>query len=142
MKMPDAKMMVGLKIGQLLFKAMRGNAQEAALEVLDDFGSSEKKDDLMDRLANYLMCRYKATEVDIGSTEEGLEVTLVGGENVLEKMTGDIEGLIQQTRMFIPDETIRDKFMELVEIEEEGDKTTLKLKIEDEVVKAKLREVL
>jgi len=142
MKLPDAKMLVGLKIGQLLFKAMRGNAQEAALEVLDDFGSSDKKEELMSKLANYLMCRYKAREVDIGSTDEGLEVTLVGNNNVLEKMTEDIEGLIQQTRMFIPDESVRDKFMELIQIEEEGDKTMLKIKIDDDVVRAKLREVL
>jgi|LGOV01.1.fsa_nt_gb hypothetical protein len=138
----DARMIIGFKIGALLIKAMKGDAQGAALEVLDDFDSSDKKDVLTDKLANYLLNRYQAKEIVMSATDNGLEITLEGGENVMVRMTEDIEGLIHQTRMFIPDVNIREKFMELVTIEEEGDTTTLKLEIADEVVKTRLREVL
>ena len=138
----DARMIIGFKIGALLIKAMKGDAQGAALEVLDDFDSSDKKDVLTDKLANYLLNRYQAKEIVMSATDNGLEITLEGGENVMVRMTEDIEGLIHQTRMFIPDINIREKFMELVTIEEEGDTTTLKLEIADEVVKTRLREVL
>jgi len=121
---------------------MKGDAQGAALEILDDFDSSDKRDALLDKLANYLLGRYQAKEIAISATDDGLEIILEGGENMMVKMTEDIEGLIHQTKMFIPDESIREKFMELVTIEEEGDKTTLKLEIADEVVKTRLREVL
>jgi len=138
----DPRMIIGFKVGALLIKAMKGDAQGAALEVLDDFDSSDKKDVLTDKLANYLLNRYQAKEIVMSATDNGLEITLEGGENMMVRMTEDIEGLIRQTRMFIPDANIREKFMELVTIEEEGDTTTLKLEIADEVVKTRLREVL
>jgi hypothetical protein len=138
----DAKMIIGFKIGALLLKAMKGDAQGAALDVLNDFDSSDKKGVLLDKIANFLVCRYNAKEVAMAATDDGLEVTLEGGENVSAMMTEDIENLVEQVKVFVPDPSIREKFMELVVIEEEGDNTTLKLEIADDIVKERLREVL
>jgi len=140
----NPKFVLGFKIGMLILKAMRGDPEGAMMEVIDDYDKSEKKEELMDKLANFLMKRYNAEEIEIGVSEEGLELMLIGVDDPIEQIYNDISGLVGDAGKIIPSGDFLDKITDVITVSYKDDTRTCSVEIDinNEKVKARLKEVL
>jgi hypothetical protein len=140
----NPKFILGFKIGMLMLKAMRGDPEGAMMEVIDDYDKSEKKDELMNKLANFLMKRYSAEEIEIGVNDEGLELLLIGVDDPMVQIYDDISGLVGDAGKIIPAGDFLDKLTDVITVSYKEDTRTcgVEIDINNENVKARLKEVL
>lgn len=140
----NPKFVLGFKIGMLMLRAMRGDPEGAMMEVIDDYDKSEKKEELMDKLANFLMKRYSAEEIEIGVSDEGLELLLIGVDDPMEQIYDDISGLVGDAGKIIPAGDLLDKITDVITVsyKEETRTCGVEIEINNENVKARLKEVL
>jgi len=140
----NPKFILGFKIGMLMLRAMGGDPEGAMMEIIDDYDKSEKKDELTDKLANFLMKRYSPEEIEIGVSDDGLELLLIGVDDPMIQIYDDISGLVGDASKIIPTGDFLDKITDVITVSYKEDTRTCSVEIEvhNEKVKARLKEVL
>ena len=140
----NPKFVLGFKIGMLMLKAMKGDPEGAMMEIIDDYDKSAKKDELMDKMAIFLMKRYSAEEVEIGVNDDGLELLLIGVDDPMEQIYDDISGLVGDASKMLPTGDLLDKVTDMITVsyKEETRTCGVEIEINNENVKARIKEVL
>jgi len=140
----NPKFVLGVKIGMLMLKAMKGDPEGAMMEIIDDYDKSAKKDELMNKMAIFLMKRYGAEEVEIGINDEGLELLLIGVDDPMGQIYDDISGLVGDAAKILPTGDLLDKITDVITVSYKEKTRTcgVEIEINNENVKARLKEVL
>ena len=140
----NPKFILGFKIGMLMLKAMKGDPEGAMMEIIDDYDKSAKKDELMDKLANFLMKRYSAEEIEIGINDDGMEILLIGVDDPMVQIYDDISGLVGDASKILPAGDLLDKITDVITVsyKEETRTCGVEIEINNENVKVRLKEVL